>query len=165
MPNRLESRRLGKVPVKLKGFAGFTLGDASLPHVCGGGDGSKPKKECYVFNPQSNRWNISGQMSQARAFSGSAAHPDHGRVIAGGYGGESSAEQTNDGKTLQPFAALPLPLMGPGLVSLGKGGGRGDFFLVGGETKPDVPSKKAFIYDAGNWREMTDMPTARYGNK
>ena len=107
-------------------------------------------------------------MSQARAFSGSAAHPDHGWVIAGGFGGGSSAEQTNDGKTLQPFAAPPLPLSFtfPCLVSLGKGGGggRGDFFLTGG-MMGDVVSKKAFIYDAGNWREMTDMPTARYGNK
>ena len=165
MPNRLESRRLGKFPVKLKGLAGVTLGDASLPHVCGGGDGSKPKKECYVFNPQSNRWNISGQMSQARAFSGSAAHPDHGWVIAGGFGGGSSAEQTNDGKTLQPFAAPPLPLSFtfPCLVSLGKGGeGRGDFFLTGG-TMGDVVSKKAFIYDAGSWRDVADMPTARRG--
>ena len=166
LPDTLESPCLSKFPVKLKGLAGVTLGDASLPHVCGGGDGSNPQKECYVFHPQSNRWNVSGQMSQARAFSGSATHPDHGWVIAGGFGGGSSAEQTNDGKTFRPFASPPLPLSFPFpcLVSLGKGGGRGDFFLAGGMAG-DVASKKAFIYDAGSWREMTDMPTARYGNK
>ena len=73
--------------------------------------------------------------------------------------------QSGDGKTFQPFASLPLPLSSPGLVSLGKGGGRGDFFLVGGQTTDYVPSKKAFIYDAGSWREVADMPTVRYGKE
>ena len=113
------------------------------------------------------RWNISGQMSQARSYNGSVTHPNHGWVIAGGGVGAnlSSAEQTKDGKTFQPFASLPLPLREHGLVSLGKGGGRGDFFLVGGKTTGGDESKKAFIYDAGSWRAVADMPTARYSKE
>ena len=77
----------------------------------------------------------------------------------------TSAEQTNDGKAFRPFTSLPLPLFTPGLVSLGKGGGRGDFFLTGGKMMNQTYSKKAFIYDAGSWREMANMATARGGNK
>ena len=136
-----------------------------MPHICGGRDkNNKDRKECYVLHPQSFRWNISGQMSQARSYNGSVTHPNHGWVIAGGGVGAnlSSAEQTKDGKTFRPFASLPLPLSSHGLVSLGKGGGRGDFFLTGGWTG-SVRSEKAFIYDAGSWREVADMPTARRG--
>ena len=169
LPERLKSRLLSNFPVKIWAAAGATLGDASLPHVCGGYDGKKNRKECYVFHPQSNRWNISRQMSHARGGSGSATHPDHGWVIAGGLrDGDnlSSAEQTQDGKTFQPFASLPLPLSGHCLVSLGKGGGKGDFFLAGGWTG-SVDSKKAFIYDAGSgsWRKVADMSTAREGKR
>ena len=122
-------------------------------------------------------WGVSTLQREARSFSGSATHPDHGWVISGGYGGVrgdppiieyrrlSSAEQTKDGKIFQSFASLPLPLARHCLVSLGKGGGRGDFFLTGGETTNDVVSKKAFIYDAGSWREVADMPTVRYGKE
>ena len=165
LPDRLKSRRLSKFPVKIGGAAGATLGDASLPHICGGHDGNNVRTECYVLHPQSFRWNFTRQMSEARWYSGSANHPDHGWVIAGGYdyGPKLSAEQTKDGRTFQSFASLPLPLYEHGLVSLGKGGGRGDFFLVGGYTTGNVPSKKAFIYDTGSWREVADIPTARVG--
>ena len=174
MPDRPKNRSLSNLPIKIRGAVGATLGDVPLPFICGGRggyDGSNYWRDCYVFHPQSNRWNFSGQLREARAFSGSATHPDHGWVIVGGYEGDPtdpklSAEQTKDGRTFLPFASLPLPLNGvPGLVSLGKGGGRGDFFLAGGVTTGLVSSKKAFIYDAGSWREMADMPTARHGEK
>ena len=84
LPDRLKSRNLSNFPVKMRGAAGATLGDASLPHICGGYDGSNHRKECYAFHPQSNRWDISGQLSKARAFSGSATHHDHGWVIVSG---------------------------------------------------------------------------------
>ena len=167
MPDGFNSHRLSNFPVKIRGGAGATLGDAPLPQICGGKDGSNYWRDCYVLHPQSYRWNFSGQLSEGKAFVGSATHPDHGWVIVGGHDDtdpKSSAEQTKDGKTFLPFASLPLPLAGiPGLVSLGKGGGRGDFFLAGGWTTGVVFSNKAFIYDAGSWREVANMPTARYG--
>ena len=170
LPDRLKSRRLSKFPLKIKGAEGVTLGDASLPHVCGGKDNDgNYRKECYVFHPGSNRWSISGQLGEVRAWGGSATHPDHGWVIACGWGEGgvlSSAELTTDGKTFRPSASCPLPLHGHCIVSLGKGGGgRGEFFLTGGRTTGNVYSKKAFIYEAGNWREVADLPTARRGKK
>ena len=168
LPDRLKSRRLSNFPIKMRAAAGATLGDSSLPLICGGDDGSNHRKECYVYHPQSNRWNVSGQLSEARAFSGSATHPDYGLVIVSGRSDDgyiTSAEQTKDGKAFRPFASLPLPLFAPGLVSLGKGGGKGDFFLTGGKTMDGVYSRKAFIYDKGSWSQMANMATARGGNK
>ena len=168
LPDKLKSRRLSNFPVKIRAAALATLEHESLPHICGGYDGSNHLKECYVFHPQSNRWIVSGELTKGKGFSGSATHPSHGWVIAGGRnddGYTSSAEQSQDGKTFQPFTSLPLPLFGPGFISLGKGGGRGDFFLVGGRMTSSNASKKTFIYDAGSWVEMADMPTARGGNK
>ena len=69
------------------------------------------------------------------------------------------------GKHFDPLPHCHFPSLPPGLVSLGKGGGRGDFFLTGGKMMNQTYSKKAFIYDAGSWREMANMATARGGNK
>ena len=178
LPHR---RSLSNFPVKIWGAAGATLGDASLPYICGGEDEDyNDRNECWAYNPQNDMWGVSTLQREARSFSGSATHPDHGWVISGGYGGDrgsrlsrylelhrlSSAEQTKDGKIFQSFASLPLPLARHCLVSLGKGGGRGDLFLTGGDRTGSLePSKKAFIYDAGSWREMADMPTARWGKE
>ena len=64
LPDGLKSNRLSKFPVKIGGAAGATLGDASLPHVCGGMDkDANSRNECYVFQPQSFRWNVTGQMN------------------------------------------------------------------------------------------------------
>ena len=164
----LDRKNLNNFPVKISQAAGATLGDDSLPYVCGGVDDNKSRKGCWAYNPQNDSWDDSRlQMSEERVASGSVTHPDHGWVIAGGYaydGIKSSAEQTKDWKTFRTFASLPLLLREPGLVSLDKGGGKGDFFLTGGRTI-GRNSKKAFIYDAGSWKGVADMPTARWGKE
>ena len=171
LPQRLMSGR-SNFPIKIRGAVGTILGDASLPHVCGGEDKDRNElRECWAFNSYRNTWSVSGQMGETRSYSVSDTHPSHGWVIAGGdgdgfgYGGsKSSAERTKDGTTFLPFTALPLALKEHGLVSLGVGG-KGDFFLTGGRTTGKRYNKNSFIYTSGSWRKVADMPTARHGKK
>ena len=106
-------------------------------------------------------------MREKRAGAASAFNPKHGWVMTGGlssgYNGLSSAERTRDGRSFEPFTELPIALSRHCLVSLD--GGNGDFFLTGGYSNGDGDSKKTYIYRDSAWRQMADMPTARYGKK
>ena len=164
LPDKLKSTN--NFPVAVSTAVGATLGDESVPHVCGGGgkvsilDDGNDQGYCWAYNPQRKMWNISGQMSEDRLFSAGATHPDHGWVITGRFFKSESAEQTRDGKTFQQFTSLPHRLSHHCMVSLGKGGGRGDFFITGGRNE-----KRTLIYNAGAWKKMADMPTARRGKE
>ena len=172
LPDKLKSTN--NFPVAIAHAVGATLGDESVPHVCGGGKVSVlegPEGNgggyCWAYNPHHKMWNISGQMIEDRKFSAGATHPDHGWVITGRFFGflqrSESAEQTRDGKTFQQFTSLPHRLSHHCIVSLGKGGGRGDFFITGGWNKDTA--KRTLIYNAGAWKEVADMPTARRGKE
>ena len=146
-------KRPNKFPVKIQQALGATLGDAFVPHVCGGSQGGRDEQKCWAYDPKRDAWNISGQMIHARSLNAGATHPDHGWVITGGYGGPDSAEQTKDGKTFQNFTSLPFDIKSHCMVSLGKGGGRGDFSIT--------VDNYMLIHKAGTWKQMANMPTAR----
>jgi len=170
----IESRRLGKFPVRiLGGTRGTAVGTTlnGIPHICGGnGDHGNYYQECWAYSVLDDSWTISGRMREPRAGHAAASHPSHGWVITGGFGFRSqdsqlkgSAESTRDGRTFRPFTPTPLLLWGHCLVSL-EGTDTGDFLLTGGDGVGDNGvNKKTFLYKEGGWRQVEDIPTVRIG--
>ncbi|HEY7761596.1 MAG TPA: kelch repeat-containing protein [Actinomycetota bacterium] len=118
-----------------------------------------------VFALRGDTWQELPPMPGPRGAAG-AATVDDGLVVAGGVGPDGLADEMY---LLDPEVGRWITVQGPptGREHLGVAGLGGDVYVVGGRTGgigSNLAASEAYDVEAGTWRELPPMPTARGGS-
>jgi hypothetical protein len=137
----------------------------SKPIICGGHDGTSPKKECYSLEtPQSKEWTQIPFMSVARADAAIAANEDQTKFfVFGGQGSDEEYLRSGEAYSSEKWTTLGVNLDEGVRSACAVTYTSNSILLIGGSTKTEEASQSVYSFDtsAEKWSSFSPLVTGR----
>ena len=134
------------------------------PIICGGLDGSSPKKECYSLEPEAKEWAQISSMLVPRADSAIGSNAEQTEFyVFGGQGSDEDFMKSVEVYSSKGWTKLDADLEAGVKRSCAVTLADSSILLIGGSTKDDEATQSTFMFHtySNAWRSFSPLVTGR----